>query len=426
MTILNRSQHPEFRQVKQILLPDIEVIKLPNNIKVHVIKGGTQDLVKFDVLIKAGAIYSTEKLHAPFTSLMLNEGTSKLPAHQLSEAFDFYGTHFSPVAEKDNAFVSLITLNKHIENTLPLLVDVLTDCTFPENEMNVMLERKRNNFLVDIEKTSFLAREEFSEVVFGKNHPYGKKSKLEDYNELSRNELYQFYKKHYHAGNFEVVVAGNATDKIIELINKNFGAIPASETTSYKKTALIEPDNHLHFVEKEDAVQSSIRIGMQTINKTHTDYLSLKILVTILGGYFGSRLMKNIREEKGYTYGIHAMLVSFIQTGYIGIAADVKAENAKEALIEIEKEINKLKAEPVTLEELNLVKNYMLGELLQSLDGPLALSDVYKSAIQFNFDFQYYQNYKDTILSITPERLQELAIKYFDFSKMAKVVAGQY
>jgi len=426
MTTLNRTLNPEYKQVKQITLPEIEVIKLPNNIKVHIIKGGTQDLVKFDVLIKAGALYSTQKLHAPFASLMLNEGTSKLPAHQLSEAFDFYGTHFSPVAEKDNAFVSLITLNKHIENTLPLLVDVLTDCTFPENELNVLIERKRNNFLVDTEKTSFLAREEFSEVIFGSHHPYGKKSLLEHYQNLDRNQLYQFYKDQYHAGNFEVVVAGNVTDQIISLIDTYFGAIPATKPTIYKNIPLINPDNQVHFIEKKDAVQSSIRIGLQTINKTHADYLSLKVLITILGGYFGSRLMKNIREEKGYTYGIHAMLVSFIQTGYMGIAADVKAENAKEALIEIEKEINKLKAEPVSLEELSLVKNYMMGELLQSLDGPLALSDVYKSAIQFNFGFDYYQNYKDIILSITPERLLELANKYLDFSKMVKVVAGKY
>jgi len=357
---------------------------------------------------------------------MLNEGTATRTPHEIAEVFDFYGAYFNPVAEKDNAFVTLFTLNKYLENTLPTYFDAVMNSTMPEKELDTVLQRRLNNYLIESEKTSFLAREAFFENLFGANHPYGIKIKKEYYSEINRNDLMHFYKNHYQTGDFELILSGQITDKVLNQVEKTFGNIEVSETTNSVGEISFENKSNLIVIEKADAVQSSIRMGLPSVTKLHPDYIGLKILTTIFGGYFGSRLMKNIREEKGYTYGIHAMLVSLSQSGYIAVAADVKANHAKDAIVEIKNEIVKLQTELISPNELALVKNYMMGELLQNLDGPMAISEAYKGVIQFGYGFNFHEDLKTTILNITSEKLMELARRYLDIEKMTTVVAGKY
>ncbi len=424
---LNRIQHPPFNRIKHINFPKVEEIKLDNNIPVFIINGGTQDVIKVDIMVNAGAIFTAKKLVAPLTGLMLNEGTKNRTAHEIAEIFDFHGSYFQPSVEKDLAFCGLVSLSKHLEKTLPLFGEILGKSIFPEKEVDLLLERRKQNFLVDQKKTSFIAREQFNQQLFGANHPYGIATKLGDYSDVTRDELFNFYKSNYHSGNYKIILSGKVTDKEILLLNKYLGQAERKKGT---ELPIIEPNTsklNTPFVTiKDDAVQSSIRLGFLTINKNHHDYTGLKILTTILGGYFGSRLMKNIREEKGYTYGIHSMLVSLHNSGYIGIAADVKAQNTKEAITEIKVEISKLRNEKISIEELNLVQNYMMGEMLQMFDGPFATSDSFKGVLQYDMSFEYYEKMKQTILTISPDKLQELAIKYFDVDKLITVVAGKF
>lgn len=427
MTIdkLNRSVQPNFKQITNLNLPQIEFHSLKNNIKVHILNGGSPDIIKLDFLIKAGAAYGTHKLESPLTALMLNEGTNKYNSKEIAETFDFYGSYFQPMAEKDNAFSNLLSIKKHFNKTLPVFANVLTQSIFPEKELDNLLKLRLNNFLIESEKTNFLARERFFENLFGANHPYGRASKKEHYSEVGREQLSSFFNDHYSPSNFDIILSGKVDQKEISLLEEYFGELEFRPNKGIIENKLSGNEGSLEFIEKNDAVQSSIRMGILTINKTHPDYLGLKVLITIFGGYFGSRLMKNIREEKGYTYGIHSMLVSLLQTGYMGIAADVKADKWEQAIDEIKIEINKLQTNLVHEDELALVRNYMMGELLQTLDGPLACSEAYKASIQFGFDFEYFNDLKNTILNISGEDLQKLAIKYLNIEKMTTVVVGK-
>ncbi len=426
MDKLDRKIHPEYKTISNIVIPQVQKIKLSNGMPIHIMNGGSQDIVKIDLLVKAGAIYTNHKLEAPVTSIMLGEGTKDKNAHEIAEVFDYYGAYFMPSAEKDNAFVSMLSLNKYLDNTLPVYIDALTQSTMPQKELSILLERRKNNFFIESEKTSFLAREAFFEQLFGENHPYGLKSKEEHYSQIDSNILLSFYKEHYNAANFELVLSGKINEAVLKTIDINFGKMPFAKAITSNKIANSKNKKKLIVIKKSDAVQSSIRMGFKTVTKSHSDFLGLEILVTIFGGYFGSRLMKNIREEKGYTYGIHAMLVSLQQTGYIAVAADVKAENAKDAVVEIEREIEKLQNETISEEELALVKNFMMGEMLQSLDGTLSTSEVYKGLVQFGYGFSYFEKLKDKILGITAQELKNLANKYFVSEEMITVVAGKY
>jgi zinc protease len=424
---LNRLQHPAFNKIEHINFPKVEQLKLDNNIPLYVIKGGSQPVIKLDLMANAGAIFGDKKLVAPIAAIMLNEGTRERTAHEIAEIFDFYGAYFQPTTEKDMAFIGLFSLTKHLEKTLPLFYDTIENSTLPKKELATLFQRRKQNFLVDMEKTSFVARELFNEQLFGKEHPYGVKTKVDDYENTMRDDVYNFYKSHYNSSNYQLILSGQVTDAHIKLINSNIG-----QTTSKTPIDLpvIKPQPSYSqdptVSIKNDAVQSSIRMGCLTINKFHADYPALKILITIFGGYFGSRLMKNIREEKGYTYGIHAMLVSLRNGGCMGIGADVKAEHTKEAVVEIKKEMDKLCQTKVSANELALVQNYMMGEMLQMFDGSFASSDTFKGVLQYGMGFEYFERMKQTILNITPEKIQAMAIKYFNTDKLITVVAGKY
>jgi predicted Zn-dependent peptidase len=424
---LNRNIAPAYKAITEIIFPKVELHHLSNGIPVYIMNGGSQDVIKLDVMVGAGTQYSTQKLIAPFTSLMLNEGTPSKTAHQIAEQFDYYGAYFQPMTEKDNAFVGLVTISRYFEQTLPLFYEVLSESIFPEKEIQTLLERRRQKFLVEQEKTNFLAREAFNEQLFGASHPYGMKTTEALYNQVKRDDLIEFYKAHYHAGNFTLMLSGKISDAEIKFLDQIFGQQSrkkAKQNITTPIQTLIQGDPLI--ISKTDAVQSSIRTGLITVNKNHPDYSKLKILTTLLGGYFGSRLMKNIREEKGYTYGIHGMQVSLKQAGYMAIAADVKAEFTQEAYQEILHEINRFKTELVSDHELQLVRNYMMGEMLQMFDGPFATADTFKAVMQFGLDFDYFEQMRLTILSITPKTLMETAQKYYHTDKLTTVVAGKY
>jgi zinc protease len=161
------------------------------------------------------------------------------------------------------------------------------------------------------------------------------------------------------------------------------------------------------------------------INRKHEDFSGLQILNTVLGGYFGSRLMNNIREDKGYTYGIGSGISSLQQAGYLFMATEVGADVCSAALTEIYKEIELLKNEPIGEEELNLVRNYMLGSMLGSLENVFSHADKFKNIYFSGLDYDYYTNYIATVKAITAEDLLAIANKYLTTDHFIEVVIGK-
>jgi predicted Zn-dependent peptidase len=167
-----------------------------------------------------------------------------------------------------------------------------------------------------------------------------------------------------------------------------------------------------------------VRIGSTTINKRHSDYPGLKVLDSILGGYFGSRLMKNIREEKGYTYGISSSISSLDLSGYKVISTDVSHKNCQKTIDEILKEIKVLQNVPVKKEEMAVVRNYMSGEMLRMFDGPFALAESFRSAWEFGLDNSYYHRLAEKIKTITPDEIIELARTYYKIDDLYEITVG--
>lgn len=427
MQTLDRKIAPAYKAVEKIDLIHANETKLSNNISVYAINGGTQEVIKIEFVFKAGMYEQSRTLQASTTNAMLEEGTSKMSASEIADAIDYYGAFLECSAGQDNASITLYTLSKYLGNTLPIIEQILKEPSFPENELNTMLANKKQKYFVNNQKVASLARRRFSELIFGEKHPYGIDVKEQDFDTLSKKQLLDFYSNYYHAENCKIFISGKIDTAVIPMLEKHFGGNDwKKETIQHKEIVkAISSSEKQHLVYKEDALQSAIRIGKLLFNKTHTDFLPMLVLNTVFGGYFGSRLMSNIREDKGYTYGIGSGIVSLKNEGYFFISTEVGVDVCSNALNEIYLEMDKLKSELIPDEELQLVKNYMLGTFLRSVDGPFAMADKFKGIQEYGLGYDYYDKYIATIQNIKASELRELANQYLQKESMIELVAGK-
>jgi len=423
--MINRTLAPDFGQVENIELIEASPIILGNGLKIFCIEGGEQDLVRIEFIFENINYNVSKPLQAYAANTMLTEGTSELTSSEIADKIDYYGAFLQTDYSNDQSGVTLYSLNKHLSSTLPIVKAILTDSIFPEVELDTLIRNQKQKLSVNLEKNDFLSRKVFNNVMFG-NSIYGYDTRAEDYDKLTRHQLKEYFKLAYQPKNCTVIISGKATDIASKIVDELFGS-------AWEEVGEVSPNGFSfttgvgaeHYIEKGDAIQSAIRLGKVAINRSHTDFAGMQVLNTILGGYFGSRLMANIREDKGYTYGIGSALVSMKNAGYFFIASEVGADVCSSALDEIYKEVNILKQEPVSTEELSLVRNYMLGSMLGSLENAMSHADKFKNIYFSGLGYDYYQKYIETVRTINPEALLGLANKYFNTETFEKVIVGK-
>ena len=420
----DRKRVPAVNQVDLGDLPLVKEIKLSGEIPLYIIDAGSQDLVKVDFVFKAGQVWEKSPLQASTANMMLLEGSQNYGAEEMNRLIDFYGTFPSLFIEKDSAGLSIIFMNRHAKKIMALCREILFRPIFPENELNVLLNKRLQRYLVNREKVQVIAREGFFSSIFGKDHPYGNQVVKEDFGKVSADDLIGFHKTSYDVSNMAVIASGKVNAGLIRHLTESFCEIPPGSYLNVAFPGLSYQSPKKELIIKTDAVQSAIRVGSRTINKKHPDYHGLKIVNTILGGYFGSRLMKNIREDKGFTYGISSSVASLAQSGYMVISTEVGSQHTRATLDEIYKEIGLLHNYPVGNEELENVRGYMMGELVRMFDGPFSASDSFRSAWEFGFDNKYYIDFARKIKTITPDEIIHLAKTYYKIEELHEIIAG--
>jgi len=417
-------QPPVF-PAEKVVIPEAKSLRLNNGVPVFLIEAGTEDIMRLEFTFRAGQVKEDLPLQSSTTNMMLSEGSENYSSEELNRVLDFYGVFLNSSSEKDSAGIVLFFLSKHIEKILELSSEILFHPVFPEAELNALMRKRIQWYKVNREKVQNLAIDQFFESVFGKHHPYGHQVSEHDFESMNQSLLSDFHSKHYTPDNMAIIISGRIHEKTIELLNYNFGDLSSKKknTTDSKKIPKGEKRKKVH-INKPGTVQSAIRIGSPTINKRHPDYPGLKILDSVLGGYFGSRLMKNIREEKGYTYGISSSVSSLDLTGYKVISTEVSKKNCKKAVTEIYNEIRLLQNIPVKKEELTLVRNYMSGEMVRMFDGPFALAESFRSAWEFGLDNEYYYRLAEKIKTIDPDEIIELAQTYYNIDDLYEITVG--
>lgn len=424
--MLNRTIEPATHAIEHISYLEPERFRLSNGIPVYGINAGSQELVKIEFVFEAGTWYQPANLVAGLANAFLNEGSQNYSAAQIAETFDARGAYLHLTADQQWAEVSILTLNKFVDDILEITADLMLHPTFPEQEVKVQIEKRKHRYLIENDKVKTLAQKKLSQVIFGETHPYANSNSLPDYDALTIDQLVEFHAKQYRPERCKIMVSGRYDETLYAKLDFFFGELvwPHHEKTDEPRHQVQGDTQKVHYIEKAGAIQSAIRMGCEMPNRLHPDFNGLVVLTTILGGYFGSRLMANIREDKGYTYGIGAGLMSNYHACYLMIGSEVGSNVCQAALNEIYFEIKRLQTELVSEDELNLVRNYLLGEMLRSFDGIFAISNSVKTLIDFNLDFSHYDQYIDEVRTIRAERLRELAKTYLKRERLYEVVAG--
>lgn len=423
--MLNRTLAPESKQVDDINF--IEPLKqiLDNGIPVFTINAGKQELVRIEFIFENVNWDAKKPLQAIGVSHLVNNGTALLSAKEIADKVDYYGAFLQTEYGADQTCVKLYTLNKHLVSVLPIIRSILNESIFPEQELAIFVQNQKQSLQVNLQKNDFLARKQFANTLFGET-PYGSNIGAADYDALTRAELISYFKAAYKPQNCTIFVAGKFEEKEFDTLNgiigKDWNNTEISVINKFSFAAVPGGDV---LIERADAIQSAIRMGTLAINRNHPDFPGFQVLNCVLGGYFGSRLMANIREDKGYTYGIGSAVASLKNAGYFFIATEVGADVCSSALTEIEKEISLLKTELVADEELALVRNYMLGAMLGSLENAFSHADKFKNVYFSGLDYSYYENYIETVKTITAPELKALANKYLNTDTFTRVVVGK-
>jgi zinc protease len=405
-------------------LKPAERFTLDNGVEVYAINAGAEEVLSLEWVFYAGNWQEEQNLVAATANFLLRNGTTNRSAFQINDHFDYYGSYLNRACSSEIATISLHCLSKTIKELLPVVKELIMDSVMPQDELDIYKQNMKQRLKVNLKKSDFVASRLIDVYLYGENHPYGKFSKAEDFDALNREQLLTFYKKYYQQGKLIIFVAGKLPADIGSLLNLHFGDLPNKEIGSENISTQQTAEKKFRIVNDAEGVQGSIRMARPFPNRHHPDFLKVQVLNALLGGYFGSRLMSNIREDKGYTYGIHSFLQNHIHDSAWMISTEAGKDVCEATIAEVYKEMKELREELVDEEELLLVRNYLMGSLLGDLDGPFQIIARWKNYVLNNLTEKYFYDSINTIKIISAEELRQLAQQYLqpeDFYELVVV-----
>lgn len=418
--MLDRTIPPKFKEIPPIHFPWPERHILEHKIPLYVLNMGSQPIIVLELIFKSGSCYELHPGAAYFTAAMLLEGTTTKSTQAIAHIIDYYGATIHTRVGKDFCTLTLSTLAKHLSPLLDLLVELLLTPSFPEQSLQLLKHVKAQSIQIAAKKNSQVAYKRFCTALFTAAHPYGRHLTVQDIAHIQRADLYHHYEQLFFA-DCTAFVSGQVTPSALVSIKQSLAHLPPQ--TSLQAAPV--PSHHLP--EKVDLVdgphvQSAIVIGKKLLVKKEPDFLPMMVVNTLLGGYFGARLMRNIREDKGYTYGIHSNMVALLQAGYLSITTEVAQAVTKETIQEIYKEIAILQQEQVSAAALQNVKNYLLGHFLTTINDPFSIMQKFQAVYLHGLDQDYYTTFYHQVRNITPLEVRNLAQKYLSLDSFTEVV----
>ncbi len=426
--LLDRTIQPKVRDIEHLAMQMPQRVVMPNGVPLSILNAGDNDVIRIDLLMEGGRWQQSQPLQALFANRMLREGTLKYSAAEIAEKLDYYGAWLELSSASEYAYITLYSLNKYLPQTLDILESIVKEPMFPEKELGVIVENNVQQFLVNSSKVDFLAHRTLIKSIYGGEHPCGRLVQKEDYYRITPVLLQDFYNRHYNSGNCSIYLSGMVNEDSVRQIENRFGKEAFGKDFRKPEKRIFVPHSSGEkriFVEYTDAMQSAVRMGMLSLERTHPDYLKARVLMTLFGGYFGSRLMKNIREEKGYTYGISAGIMPYPGEGMLVINTETANEFVEPLINEVYHEINRLQNDRVSEEELAMVKNYMLGDMCRSYESAFSLADAWIFVQVSGLGDSHFEEALKAVKEVTPEEIQELAGRYLCKEKLKEVISGK-
>jgi len=423
METINRHLAPINIPINTVSLKELSVFNLASGALVYYIPTKDTGVLKMDIILDGGLKNQRVSGIASAVSTLLTEGTKNYTGAQIAEGLDKYGAYIQTRTTFDDAVITLYCLPRYLKHCSSFIVSILSECDFPEKEVNNYKTKALQRLSINSQRNSFVGRRAFYSSVFGNDNYYGRAVYQDDYEIISRETLIPFYQTKIQSQVKYILLSGDVNEQTLQEIRFIFNDFKCSSPNNSISTIVDQSQQNL-FIENAFSVQSSIQIGRRLVSRKHPQYHKLQLLNLGLGGYFGSRLMKNIREEKGLTYGIYSAIESYLEEGVFYIETEINNDLRNIAYKEILLEMGKMRDTQIPKEELTLIKNYMLGSFLRGVDGPFSLIDRYKTIIDFGFTHEYYQLFVDTIKSTTAVELHDLANTYFGEADLTSVIVG--
>ena len=413
--MINRTITPPIKDAIDftIKLKPYTKYSLKNGSPVYYINDGAEEVAVIEFVFDAGNCFEDQTTVAAATNYLIKNGTREKTAFEITEFFEYYGAYLNRQCNNETASITLQCLSRHLKQLLPVIRELMTESIFPESELEIFKQNSIQRLSVNLLKCDFVANRIIDEYLYGPTHPYGKVSNKEDIQAIEKDQLVSFFKKYYLKSKCRIFAAGKLPKDFEQLLDDQFGDLFLNEAIITPVHTRKLADEKKHFISNDEkGVQGAIRIGRPFPGRKHPDFKKVVVLNTLFGGYFGSRLMANIREEKGYTYGIHSFLQNHIsETSWI-ISTEAGKKVCEATIEEVYKEMQLLREEPIDDEELLLVKNYMMGLNLGYIDGPFQIISRWKSLILNGLDENYFYDSLQSIKDITSKELQQLSNKY--------------
>ena len=416
-------QRPPINLAPSPRVPHTTLHTCANGTRLYTLHNSKQGVIRVSFIFRAGTSWQSVPFSASATINTLSEGTEQFSALEIAERLDFVGSYFDANIDRDWAVLTYCSLSKFARETFEIAEQVVLHPTFPEREIGVYCTKRKEQLIVQRSKPDHLSRELFGKSIFGADHPYGVTSPAEAYDALTREDIEHFYRTHYTAENCFAVLCGDITEEHIAHTKAILEQLPHGSLDQRTiPTPISTPRAELKV---EGAVQSCLKIGRTLFPRTHPDFVPMQVVSTALGGYFGSRLMQNLRERHGYTYGAYAAMINLDRSGYFVMSADVASEYTSAATEEMLKEVESFCSEPMRDRELQMVKNIIFGDVMRIFDGPFGVADVTIENIQNGTDNGYTERFLQQVASITAEQLQEVATKYLQKDLLTITTVGE-
>jgi predicted Zn-dependent peptidase len=423
--VLDRKKGPMIKSLEKVALPEIIQYTLDNNVRVAESNIGLQDIVKVDILFHVGRVMEDKWMASRATAYMLRNDTALRSAKEVEELLDFYGTSIKMASGMDYSYISFVSLNKFFDKVSSLVQEMLYQPKFSQEELKKFQKTGTEKLKIDLSKNDITAYREHTALLFGNNHPYGYNSNIEDLNKLTIADIQHHFDNYYGSDNCIIVISGKITPEIRKQVAEKFGKINKISKTKPYQESHANLTNHRVEIKSKNNLQVAMRMGKKLFSRMHEDNPHFYMLNTILGGYFGSRLMSEIREKKGYTYNIYSNMDQMIHDGYFYISSEMDPKYIEKSIKAIYIEIDRLKAEQISDGELKMVKNYVMGSMLNLLDGPFNVGSYIRMIKTNELEPSFYDGFIDKILSTSKSDIQEMAIKHFDKSQMLEVIVGK-
>lgn len=398
---------------------------LPNGVALHHLQGEDKGIVRLDILFKGGYAVQHKPLQALFTNRMLREGSEAFSGAEISRKLDYYGAWIDMYSSQECNHIILYVLAKHFPLLLPVVENFVKRPAFLQENLDVVRRNNKAHFLINSKKVEVVAQRHFEHALWGDSHPLGQMVQAADYDAITRDDLLQYYGEVYSHRNCTLFLTGTNDSAVIDAVTAAFGygewgtapqvvvdvPLPASLAGYHKITM-------------EDTLQSAVKVGCFTLPACHPDFFDLRILNVLLGGYFGSRLMSNIREENGYTYDIISEIDAYGRDNAFMVSSQAANKYVAPLLAELYKEIERLRVEDIPAAEVELVRNYIMGELCREFEGVIAKTEVFVNAWLSGDSFDSVNRYIDAVNAATPQRLQQIARKYLLRENIIEIVVG--